>query len=31
MAAFFGVDQVCLSDLASVADYDNYSLLSGLN
>src|SRR5699024_6639159 len=22
MAAFFGVDQVCLSDLASVADYD---------
>ena len=30
LAAFFGVDQVCLSDLTSVADYDNYSLLSGL-
>lgn len=30
LAAFFGVDQVCLSDLTSVADYENYSLLSGL-
>ena len=30
LAAYFGVDQVCLSDLTSVADYDNYSLLSGL-
>ena len=31
MAAFFGVDQVCLSDLASVADYDNRYTYSGLN
>ena len=31
MAAFFGVDQVCLSDLSSVADYENYSLLGGLD
>ena len=30
MGAFFGVDQVCLSDLSSVADYENYSLLAGL-
>ena len=27
MAAFFGVEQVCLSDLTSVADYENYWLL----
>ena len=27
MAAFFGVEQVCLSDLTSVADYENYRLL----
>ena len=27
MAAFFGVDQICLSDLSSVADYENYRLL----
>ena len=31
MAAFFGVDQLCLSDLSSVADYDNYNLLEGLD
>ena len=31
MAAFFGVDQLCLSDLSSAADYENYSLLSGLD
>ena len=30
VAAFFGVDQLCLSDLSSVADYENYSLLDGL-
>ena len=30
MAAFFGVDQLCLSDLSSVADYENYDLLGGL-
>ena len=31
MAALFGVDQLCLSDLSSVADYENYSLLEGLD
>ena len=31
MAAFFGVDQLCLSDLSSVADYENYNLLEGLD
>ena len=30
MAAFFGVDQLCLSDLSSVADYENYDLLGSL-
>ena len=30
MAGFFGVDEICLSDLSSVADYENYSLLGGL-
>ena len=29
MAALFGVDQICLSDLTSVADYENYRLLEG--
>lgn len=31
MAAFFGVGQVCLSDLRSVADYEGYSLLAALS
>jgi len=30
MGAFFGVCSVCLSDLSSVADYADYSLLAGL-
>ena len=30
MAAFFGVGQLCLSDLSSVADYENYALLGSL-
>lgn len=30
LAAFLGVHSVCLSDLSSVADYPDYSLLSGL-
>ena len=30
VAAFFGVDQICLSDLTSVADYANYRLLEGV-
>lgn len=31
MAAFFGVGQVCLSDLRSVADYEGYSVLEALS
>lgn len=27
LAAFFGVDQICFSDLSSIAGYDGYSLL----
>ena len=30
MAGFFGVGGICLSDLSSVADYENYSLLGSL-
>lgn len=30
LCAFFGVDSVCLSNLSSVADYGNYSVLRGL-
>lgn len=30
LCAFFGVGGVCLSDLSSVADYEDYSILSGL-
>lgn len=30
MAAFFGVDSLCLSDLSSVAAWEDYNLLEGL-
>ena len=30
LCAFFGVDSVCLSNLSSVADSGNYSVLRGL-
>ena len=31
MAAFFGVEELCFSDLSSMAAYEDYDLLEGLN